>query len=373
MTGARIMCTLLNDLDEARRHDRPRDDVRRRRPGHGDARRARPLIDDVGPDAVAEARAFNADLARRSRGRRRSRRSRRGHQAGAAGRRESVAAARVPRRGRGPDNPDACRGSTPAGAAARTANPPASTCTSTVAAGRSAGRRAGRAPARACQCDRARRRELRVPAGARAPVPGGARRLRGRCALAARRRGAAELGAPTAFAIGGESAGAHLSALTLLRLRDRHGVTGAFRAANLVFGAFDLSGTPSARLRRRYLDPLAPRSGEWFRDCFLPGLRRRGAPRPDDLPALRRPRRPAAGPFHRRHARPAARRLALHGGPLARGRQRGGCRCLAAGDARVRRPSARHSARRRGGAVGLAQRSTACVCATCATRRSSGS
>ena len=36
MTGARIMCTLLNDLDEGRRHDRPRDDVRRRRSGYGD-------------------------------------------------------------------------------------------------------------------------------------------------------------------------------------------------------------------------------------------------------------------------------------------------------------------------------------------------
>ena len=41
MTGARIMCTLLNDLETTRRDDRPRDDVRRRRPGrHGDARRA---------------------------------------------------------------------------------------------------------------------------------------------------------------------------------------------------------------------------------------------------------------------------------------------------------------------------------------------
>ncbi|MGF1426056.1 alpha/beta hydrolase [Kitasatospora sp. LaBMicrA B282] len=48
--------------------------------------------------------------------------------------------------------------------------------------------------------------------------------------------------------IGGESAGAHLSVLTLLRLRDRHGITGAFRAAHLTFGPFDLSLTPSARL-----------------------------------------------------------------------------------------------------------------------------
>ncbi|MGW2253286.1 alpha/beta hydrolase [Kitasatospora sp. NPDC001660] len=48
--------------------------------------------------------------------------------------------------------------------------------------------------------------------------------------------------------IGGESAGAHLSVLTLLRLRDRHGITGAFRAAQLAFGPYDLSMTPSQRL-----------------------------------------------------------------------------------------------------------------------------
>lgn len=46
--------------------------------------------------------------------------------------------------------------------------------------------------------------------------------------------------------IGGESAGGHLSLVTLLRLRDRHGFTG-FKAANLVFGAYDLSMTPSQK------------------------------------------------------------------------------------------------------------------------------
>ena len=45
---------------------------------------------------------------------------------------------------------------------------------------------------------------------------------------------------------GGESAGANLSAVTLLRMRDRHGFTG-FKAANLVFGAFDVSMTPSQK------------------------------------------------------------------------------------------------------------------------------
>lgn len=46
--------------------------------------------------------------------------------------------------------------------------------------------------------------------------------------------------------IGGESAGAHLAAVTMLRLRDRHGVT-PFQAANLAYGMYDLRGTPSVR------------------------------------------------------------------------------------------------------------------------------
>lgn len=46
--------------------------------------------------------------------------------------------------------------------------------------------------------------------------------------------------------IGGESAGAHLSVVTMLRLRDRHGLR-PFSAANLVYGGFDLRLTPSSR------------------------------------------------------------------------------------------------------------------------------
>ena len=51
----------------------------------------------------------------------------------------------------------------------------------------------------------------------------------------------------TRLTLGGESAGAHLAAVTLLRLRDVHGMQGAFSAANLLFGMYDLSLTPSAR------------------------------------------------------------------------------------------------------------------------------
>lgn len=50
----------------------------------------------------------------------------------------------------------------------------------------------------------------------------------------------------TLLTIGGESTGAHLAAVTLLRLRDAgHGR--AFAAASLAFGLYDLGLTPSAR------------------------------------------------------------------------------------------------------------------------------
>lgn len=70
--------------------------------------------------------------------------------------------------------------------------------------------------------------------------------------------------------IGGESAGGHLAAVTLLRMRDRHGFTG-FAGANLVFGAFDLRWTPSARSygNDRYLI-LRTLDLEKFDACFLP-------------------------------------------------------------------------------------------------------
>ena len=92
--------------------------------------------------------------------------------------------------------------------------------------------------------------------------------------------GPSELGVPARYTIGGESAGGHLSATTLLRLRDRHGITGAFAGANLVFGVYDLSRTPS---NRHFGDrPLVLTSATmaWFADCYVPG---------GDLEAMRDP------------------------------------------------------------------------------------
>jgi acetyl esterase/lipase len=83
--------------------------------------------------------------------------------------------------------------------------------------------------------------------------------------------GVAALGAPGRLVIGGESAGAHLAVLTLLRLRDRHGLTGAFDGANLVYGRYDLSQTPSSRLWDRDL-VLSRATIEWFEGGFCPDL-----------------------------------------------------------------------------------------------------
>jgi len=83
-------------------------------------------------------------------------------------------------------------------------------------------------------------------------------------------RGAELLDAPARFAIGGESAGAHLAAVTLLRLRDRHGIKHPIAAANLVYGAYDLNGTPSTILWGDRNLVLSTPIVKWFSANFLP-------------------------------------------------------------------------------------------------------
>jgi acetyl esterase len=77
-----------------------------------------------------------------------------------------------------------------------------------------------------------------------------------------------------ALTIGGESAGGHLSAVTVLRMRDRHGYTG-FRGANLVYGAFDLSMTPSQRLFGDTRLVLRTIDIVQFANAFLPAVTER--------------------------------------------------------------------------------------------------
>jgi len=74
--------------------------------------------------------------------------------------------------------------------------------------------------------------------------------------------------------IGGGSAGANLAAVTLLRLRDRHQSAQRFAAANLVFGVYDVSGTPS-QLRQGMAG---------FRDLYLPAHDSAARKHPDISP-----------------------------------------------------------------------------------------
>ncbi len=73
--------------------------------------------------------------------------------------------------------------------------------------------------------------------------------------------------------IGGDSAGAHLAAVTLLRLRDKHQIS-PFSGAALNFGVYDLTMTPSSASSTTGL--LVPASTmKWFIDYFVPAEKRR--------------------------------------------------------------------------------------------------
>jgi len=71
--------------------------------------------------------------------------------------------------------------------------------------------------------------------------------------------------------IGGESAGGHLAAATLLRLRDRHAAADRFLGANLVFGVFDLTQTPSQTGVGAGPDILDPPGMLAAGEMFVPG------------------------------------------------------------------------------------------------------
>lgn len=92
------------------------------------------------------------------------------------------------------------------------------------------------------------------------------------------------IGCATPLAIGGDSAGGHLAASVLLRLRDRHGITGAFAAAVFQYGSFDLSMTPSQRLWGGRNLVLSGPIISWFLDQFLPTQDREERRDPDISP-----------------------------------------------------------------------------------------
>ena len=84
------------------------------------------------------------------------------------------------------------------------------------------------------------------------------------------------------LAIGGESAGATLAVPTLVRMRDKHGYTG-FRAANLSYGNYDTSMTPSQTWvgANRYL--IGTEDIRQCSDAYAPDVSQRRNP---DMSAL---------------------------------------------------------------------------------------
>ena len=84
--------------------------------------------------------------------------------------------------------------------------------------------------------------------------------------------------------VGGESAGAQLAAVTLQRLRDRHGYTG-IRGAVLNNGVFDLRHTPSSRLWGDRPLIINTPTMRWYVDLFTAG---QSADDPDLSPLLGR-------------------------------------------------------------------------------------
>lgn len=72
--------------------------------------------------------------------------------------------------------------------------------------------------------------------------------------------------------IGGESAGGHLAAATLLRVRDRLDAIDRVLGANLVFGWYDLRGTPSIFGNGGHPDMLSPPGLQFMIESFTPGM-----------------------------------------------------------------------------------------------------
>ncbi|HEV8296269.1 MAG TPA: alpha/beta hydrolase [Acidimicrobiales bacterium] len=91
------------------------------------------------------------------------------------------------------------------------------------------------------------------------------------CAAAARwllEHCVAEFGTDN-LVIGGESAGAYLALLTLIRLRDHRATVPPFRGADLCYGSYDMGGTPS-RVQLAGKVPYATGT-DANRDHYLPG------------------------------------------------------------------------------------------------------
>ena len=82
-----------------------------------------------------------------------------------------------------------------------------------------------------------------------------------------------EFGTPRIL-IGGESAGAYMTAVVALRVRDELGAIDRVEGLNLTFGIYDWSGSPSQRGVRPHdgFDILSPDATRFVADCFVPDM-----------------------------------------------------------------------------------------------------
>jgi len=96
-------------------------------------------------------------------------------------------------------------------------------------------------------------------------------------------KGPSEFGAERMF-IGGESAGGHLTLVTGLRVRDRLAAGDRLLGLNMVFGWYDVNGTPSQRGNGGHPDMLDPDGLRFMVDCFTPGLSEEERRDPDISP-----------------------------------------------------------------------------------------
>jgi acetyl esterase/lipase len=88
--------------------------------------------------------------------------------------------------------------------------------------------------------------------------------------------------------IGGESAGAYLTAVTALRIRDQLHAIDRVDGLNLIFGLFDWSGLPSQRGVQPHgcVDILDPEYLAFAADCYLPGRTAEERRAPEVSPAF---------------------------------------------------------------------------------------
>jgi acetyl esterase/lipase len=108
--------------------------------------------------------------------------------------------------------------------------------------------------------------------------------------------GAAELNTKPMFVASGESSGAHLLLLSMLKCRDRPQRISSWKCLNLVYGFFDLSGTPSVHTDGNESSPISGDELLFMADMYCSKLK--GGSSNDDQSANLDRRDPSISPLY---------------------------------------------------------------------------